>query len=132
MNLEFDRSRIAVKDILVFVPSLEGALKDNAGAVIRLNGKLAGQLKDMRFPISNWTDWEILLCCFGAHQGLPDGKRAYYDISIAKLKTSERIFSGLYQPGPFLSRCVFRKYFGQWKIHRQHQPLFCPASSCNQ
>src|SRR4029079_1030857 len=36
-DLVFDRSRIAVKDILIFVPSLEGPLKDNQQAVLSLN-----------------------------------------------------------------------------------------------
>ncbi len=41
-NLEFDHARIAVKDVLIFVPSLEGSLKDNQNAVLNLNGKVTG------------------------------------------------------------------------------------------
>ena len=49
-NLEFNRSRFAVKDILIFVPSLEEKLKENRNAVLLLNGKLTGLLKDFRIP----------------------------------------------------------------------------------
>ena len=41
-SLEFDRARIAVRDVLIFVPSLEGPLKDNQQAILSLNGKVRG------------------------------------------------------------------------------------------
>jgi translocation and assembly module TamB len=88
-SLEFDKSRIAVKDVLIFVPSLEGPLKDNQNAVLNLNGKVTGHLKDLRIAnleisgVGNTT-----LAASGSIKGLPDAKKAYYDISLAKLKTS--------------------------------------------
>ena len=35
-NLEFDKSRIAVRDVLVFVPSLESPLKDNKSGTLKV------------------------------------------------------------------------------------------------
>jgi hypothetical protein len=89
-NLEFDRSRIAVKDILIFVPSLEGPLKENPNAVLRLNGKLSGQLKDLHIPyiemegVGNTT-----LEGSGRIRGLPDANKAYFDLVVTNLKTSK-------------------------------------------
>ncbi len=88
-NLEFDRSRIAVKDVLIFVPSLEGPLKGNPDAVLNLNGKLTGHLKDLRIPYLEISGvGNTSLAASGQIKGLPDAKKAYYDVTIAKLNTS--------------------------------------------
>jgi hypothetical protein len=88
-NLELDRARIAVRDVLIFVPSLEGPLGKNQQAVLLLNGKLTGHLKDLQIPhleiegLGNTS-----LTASGQIKGLPDGNKAYYNIAISKLKTS--------------------------------------------
>jgi TamB, inner membrane protein subunit of TAM complex len=88
-NLVFDKARIAVRDILIFVPNLEGPLKGNQDAVLRLNGKLNGQLKDLRIPYLEIDGLgNTSLSASGEIKGLPDAKNAYYDITISKLKTS--------------------------------------------
>jgi TamB, inner membrane protein subunit of TAM complex len=88
-NLEFDKSRIAVRDILIFVPSLEGPLKGNKQAVLRLNGKLSGLLKDLRIPYLEIEGvGNTSLSASGQIRGLPDAKKAYYNITLTKLKTS--------------------------------------------
>ena len=88
-NLEFDRSRIAVRDILIFVPSLEGPLKDNQQAALRLNGKVTGKLKDLRIPYLEIEGvGSTSLAASGEVKGLPDAKKAYYDITITRLNTT--------------------------------------------
>jgi hypothetical protein len=88
-NLQFDKTRIGVRDILIFVPSLEDPLKNNLQDVLHLNGKLSGRLKDLRIPyleidgVGNTT-----LAVSGSIRGLPDVKNALYDITISKLSTS--------------------------------------------
>ncbi|HEY4936592.1 MAG TPA: hypothetical protein VII44_08425, partial [Puia sp.] len=88
-NLEFDRTRIAVKDILIFVPSLEGPLNDYQQDVLRLNGKLTGHLRNLQIP---YLEIEGLgntsLAASGQIRGLPDAKTATYDLTISKLNTS--------------------------------------------
>jgi len=89
-NLQFDRARIAVKDVLIFVPSLEGPLKDNRQAILRLNGKLSGHLKDLNIP---YLEIEGLgktsVAASGRIRGLPDVNRSWFDITISKLSTSK-------------------------------------------
>jgi translocation and assembly module TamB len=88
-NLVFDKARIAVKDILIFVPNLEGPLKGNQDAVLRLNGKLDGYLKDLHIPYLEIDGvGNTSLAASGRIKGLPDAKNAYYDINITRLKTS--------------------------------------------
>ena len=101
-NLVLDRARIAVKDILVFVPSLEDPLKGNQQAVLRLNGKLSGHLKDLHIPYLEMGGLgNSSMAVSGLIRGLPDGKRAFYDLHISKLKTSRTD----------LSRFIPEKYF---------------------
>jgi hypothetical protein len=88
-NLEFDKSLIAVRDILVFVPSLEGPLKGNKQATLRLNGKLSGLLKDLRIPyLEIGGVGKTSLSASGQIKGLPDAKKAYYNVTLTKLKTT--------------------------------------------
>ncbi len=88
-NLEFDHARIAVKDVLIFVPSLEDPLKDNQNAVLNLNGKVTGQLKKLQIPyLEIGGVGNTSLAASGTINGLPDAKKAFYDISISRLKTS--------------------------------------------
>jgi hypothetical protein len=88
-NLEFDKSRIAVRDILIFVPSLEEPFRDNQQAVLRLNGRVTGYLKELHIPYLEIDGvGNTSLAASGTIKGLPDAKKAYYDITISKLKSS--------------------------------------------
>jgi translocation and assembly module TamB len=88
-NLEFDHARIAVKDVLIFVPSLEALLKDNQNAVLNFNGKVTGQLKKLQIPyLEIGGVGNTSLAASGTINGLPDAKKAFYDISLSKFKTS--------------------------------------------
>ena len=90
-DLVFDHARIAVKDVLIFVPSLEEPLKDNQNAVLNLNGKVTGQLKKLQIPYLEISGvGNTSLAASGTINGLPDGKKAFYDISLSKLKTSRK------------------------------------------
>ena len=87
--LEFDHARIAVKDVLIFVPSLEAPLKDNQNAVLNLHGKVTGQLKKLQIQyLEIGGVGNTSLAASGTISGLPDGKKAFYDISFPRLKTS--------------------------------------------
>lgn len=89
-NVEFNRARIAVQDILVFVPSLNNKLKNYSQASVLLNGKISGKLNDLKIP---YLELEGLgntsLSVSGQIKGLPKAKTAIYDISISKFKTTE-------------------------------------------
>ncbi len=90
-DLLFDHARIAVKDVLIFVPSLEGSLKDNQNAVLNLNGKVTGQLKKLQIPyLEIGGVGNTSLAASGTINGLPDAKKAFYDISLSRLKTSRK------------------------------------------
>ena len=101
-DLVFDRSRIAVKDILIFVPSLEGPLKDNEQAVLSLNGKMTGKLKDLSIPYLELDGvGQTSLAASGRIRGLPDAAKAYYDIRIARFRTTRRDIFLFVSPASF-------------------------------
>ncbi|HEY2348453.1 MAG TPA: AsmA family protein, partial [Puia sp.] len=89
-DLVFDKARIAVKDVLIFVPSLEGPLKDNQNAILNLNGKVTGQLKNLQIPYLEISGvGNTSLAASGTIKGLPDAKKANYDITLTRLKSSK-------------------------------------------
>ena len=88
-DLLFDHSRISMQDVLLFAPALADHLKGEEHAVLTLNGKINGQVKNLHIPyleiggIGNTS-----LAASGNIRGLPDGKKAYYDLVISRLTTS--------------------------------------------
>ncbi len=89
-DLLFDHARIAVKDVLIFVPSLEDPLKENLQALLLLNGKVSGKLGDLRIPyLEIGGVGSTSLAASGSIKGLPDAKKTWYDISITKLTTGK-------------------------------------------
>ncbi|MFI5192957.1 MAG: translocation/assembly module TamB domain-containing protein [Chitinophagales bacterium] len=90
-DMLFDHARIAVRDVLVFVPGFSGQLKGNERDVLTLNGKLNGKLKDLHIPYLEIAGiGNTSLSASGNIRGLPDAKKAYFDIVLSRLTTSRR------------------------------------------
>jgi hypothetical protein len=101
-SLELNQARIAVKDVLIFVPSLEGQLKEYQNGVLSLNGKVSGQLKNLQIPYLEISGvGSTLLAASGNIKGLPDAKKAYYDITLSKFKTSRADLAKVIPPKSF-------------------------------
>ena len=76
-NLVFDHARIAVKDVLIFVPSLEEPLKDNQQRVLSFNGKVTGHLKESADSISgNRRGGKYFTGCFRNDQRIAGCKKS--------------------------------------------------------
>ena len=88
-NLEFNRTRIAVRDLLIFIPNLEGPFKGSEQTVIRLDGKVSGQLKNLRIAhLELEVPGHTNISVSGQIRGLPDGAKAFYDLNFSKLNTT--------------------------------------------
>lgn len=92
-NADINQSRIGFKDILIFVPNLESdnPFKSNPDAVLLLDTKISGKLSDIRFP--NFSISGIggtTLAASGRITGLPDSKKAYFDVDIKNLRTTSK------------------------------------------
>ncbi|SNR51641.1 translocation/assembly module TamB [Flavobacterium sp. ov086] len=100
-NLSLDanlkQSKIGFKDILLFTPDLQktNPFKSNPNAVLYLNTRLSGKVKDLNIPqfeMSGIGTTKVALS--GKIKGLPDAQKAYYDLDIKKLSsTSKDIYS---------------------------------------
>ncbi len=86
-------SQIGVKDILIFAPQLAetNPFKSNANAVVKINGKINGKVSDIKIPnleINGIGDTK--LAASGTIVGLPDAKKAYFDMKIRNFESTSK------------------------------------------
>ncbi|MFH7017094.1 translocation/assembly module TamB domain-containing protein [Flavobacterium sp. FlaQc-47] len=97
LDANLNQSKIGFKDILLFAPDLQNTnpFKSNPNAILYLNTRLSGKIKDLdipQFEMSGIGTTRVSLS--GKIKGLPDAKKAYYDVDIKKLSsTSKDIYS---------------------------------------
>jgi TamB, inner membrane protein subunit of TAM complex len=85
-DLLFDHSSIAAADLLLLAPDLSSRLKGNERAVLKLNGRVGGQLNNLLIPYLEISGiGTSSLAASGSIRGLPDAKKAWYDIVVKKL-----------------------------------------------
>ncbi|NUY79483.1 translocation/assembly module TamB domain-containing protein [Flavobacterium sp. MAH-1] len=93
LDADLKNSKIAFEDVLLFVPTLEqtNPFKDNPKAVVFINGKLKGKLKDLSIPnleVSGIGNTKI--AASGRIVGLPDVKNARFDLDIKQVQTTAK------------------------------------------
>jgi len=91
IDANLPNSKIAVKDILAFMPAYKRNLQAYKISVIKLNASAKGYLRDLSIPvfeISGFGDTYVKLS--GRLQGLPDTKRAYYNININQFSSTKK------------------------------------------
>ena len=91
IKANFLNTKISVKDILLFAPSLknEKIFGDNLNALIKINSEISGKLNNLQianFEISGIGNSTIDLS--GKIIGLPDYKKAFFDLKIKNLQTT--------------------------------------------
>ncbi len=96
-NLSLDanlkQSKIGFKDILLFVPDLQkqNPFKSNPNAVLSLNARVNGKVKDLNIPqfeMSGIGTTKVSLS--GKIKGLPDAQKSYFDLDIKKLSSTAK------------------------------------------
>lgn len=93
LDADLKQSRIAFEDVLLFVPTLEttNPFKDNPKAVVFINGRLKGKLRDLTIPnleVSGIGATKI--AASGRIIGLPDAKNARFDLNIKQVQTTAK------------------------------------------
>jgi hypothetical protein len=97
LDANLNQSKIGFKDILLFVPDLQktNPFKSNPNAILYLNTRLSGKIKDLdipQFEMSGIGTTRVSLS--GKIKGLPDAQKAYYDLDIKKVSsTAKDIYS---------------------------------------
>jgi autotransporter translocation and assembly factor TamB len=93
LNLNLIQSKVGFKDILLFVPYLQkdNPFKSNPNAIVYLNARLNGKLKDLKIPLLEMSGiGNTRISASGRIIGWPDAQKAYYDLDIKKLSSTSK------------------------------------------
>ncbi|MEP6794300.1 MAG: translocation/assembly module TamB domain-containing protein [Saprospiraceae bacterium] len=85
INAHFIDSKLAVRDLLLFAPSLSkrSPFNKNQNAIIHMNGGLEGRVSDLTFSAMEITGLgDISVKASGNITGLPDVNKLYFDLMI--------------------------------------------------
>ncbi|RTY81476.1 translocation/assembly module TamB [Flavobacterium sp. ZB4P23] len=96
------KSKLGIKDVLLFVPTLANAdpFKSNPNAILLINGDITGKLSAITFPsmeISGIGTTKV--AASGSIVGLPDVNKAYFDLNIKNLQSGSKDFIGFLPKG---------------------------------
>jgi len=93
LDANLKQSKIGFKDILLFVPDLQktNPFKSNPNAILYVDSRVNGKVKDLnisKFEMSGIGATKVSLS--GNIKGLPDAKKAYYDLNIKKISSTSK------------------------------------------
>ena len=102
VNANLDGSRLGLKDILLLVPSMASIdpFKHAPNAVFRIDGRVIGKVNNLRIPsleVRGLSNTHIKASA--TIKGLPDMKKAYFDLSISDFNTGIGDIAKLVSPG---------------------------------
>lgn len=100
VDARLPNNRIAVNDILLLVPDLESQLGSYRNAVLRVNSRVKGYLRDLDIPtleLSGLGNTELKIS--GNIKGLPNAENAYFDLDIDRLVTTRADIMNFLPPG---------------------------------
>ncbi|HWZ34803.1 MAG TPA: hypothetical protein VNW51_01525, partial [Mucilaginibacter sp.] len=91
ISTNVDGSKISLKDILLLMPTMAGMepFKHSPNAVFRIDGKVDGQVNNLTIPeleIRGLSNTHIKASA--RLRGLPDMKKAYFDVNLADFNTN--------------------------------------------
>ncbi|MDD2819627.1 MAG: translocation/assembly module TamB domain-containing protein [Flavobacterium sp.] len=96
------KSKIGIKDILLFAPTLNktNPFMNYPNAILLLNGAIKGKLNNIIFPSMEISGiGATKLSASGSIVGLPDMTKAYFDLNIKDLQTGAKDFVGFLPKG---------------------------------
>ena len=102
LNANFKNSKLGVADILLFAPTLSNInpFSSNPNAILLVNGKITGKVKNMIFPsIAISGVGETKLMASGRITGLPDINKTIFDLDIKDLQSTAKDFNSFLPKG---------------------------------
>lgn len=93
LKVNLEKSKVAVSDILLFVPDLEKQkmFKENRNGTVKIETKFDGTLDNLkisRFHVAGLQNTEVLLT--GTLKGIPDPDKISYNLNIVKFQSSAK------------------------------------------
>jgi hypothetical protein len=91
INANLKGSKLGLKDVLILMPTMASMepFKSSPNAVFKINGKVNGQVNNLRIPnleVTGLSNTHIKAS--GTLKGLPNMAKAYFDIKIGDFNTS--------------------------------------------
>ncbi|MGZ3873433.1 MAG: DUF748 domain-containing protein, partial [Mucilaginibacter sp.] len=101
LNANLDGSRVALKDVLLLMPAMATMepFKSSPNEIFKINGRVIGKVNDLRIPsmeISGLANTHIKASA--VMKGLPDIKKAYFDVTLTDFNTSRADIAKLVPP----------------------------------
>lgn len=93
LDANLNHAKVGFKDVLLFAPYLqkENLFKSNPNAVLYLNARLNGKVKDLNIPQFEMSGiGNTIVSVSGKITGLPDTQKAYYDLDIKKFSSTSK------------------------------------------
>ena len=102
VNANLDGSKLALKDVLLLVPSLAKTdpFKSAPNSVFKISGRVIGKVSDLRIPhleISGLSQTHIKASAI--IKGLPNVNKSYFDLTVNDFNTSSADIAKLVSPG---------------------------------
>lgn len=102
VDANLDNSQIGFKDVLLFAPQLANTapFKANTNGSIFIDSEVQGTVGDLR--IANLELRGIgstVIAASGRIKGLPDAKKAYFDLNIREFRSTAKDINSLLPPG---------------------------------
>lgn len=90
VNANLDGSRVALKDVLILMPTMSTSIgKISPNEVFRINGHVYGKVSDLHIPSLEIAGLRNTHIKASANmRGLPNVKKAYFDVTINDFNTS--------------------------------------------
>ncbi len=115
IDAAINNSKIAFKDILTFVPTLEktNPFNSNPNAVLFINSRISGKINDIKFPIFEISGiGTTRISASGSITGLPDVDKAYFDLRINNLRSTAKDINQFVPKGTIPANISLPPVFG--------------------
>jgi len=99
VDANLSNASIAVKDILAFMPAFKRNVKGHEQAIIKLNASAKGYVKNISIPNFELSGYgQTYAKLSGNIKGLPDTRKTYYNIKIARISSTKNDIINLLPP----------------------------------
>ena len=102
INANLDGSKLGLRDVLLLMPTMASMepFKSSPNSVIKVNGRVAGQVNNLRIPNIEISGFgKTYLKASATMRGLPDVEKAYFDLTIKDFRTTRTDIARLVPKG---------------------------------
>jgi hypothetical protein len=102
INANLDGSKLGLRDVLLLMPTMSSMepFKSSPNSVIKINGRVNGQVNNLRIPNIEISGFgKTYVKASATMRGLPDVEKAYFDLTINDFRTTRNDIARLVPKG---------------------------------